>query len=109
LIVLDCIAVATGSRFADAGQVAPERSQQRHERCEQNDEDSAKRLCVESDESGNELEAGVVLGDQGVEGAQIQQKGDRRADQDHSAARHAGWVQPWDDGGGDDTADDEIG
>jgi hypothetical protein len=64
---------------------------------------------LESDESRNELQASIVLGNQGVEGTQIQQKGDRGADQDHSAARQAGRMQPWGDGGGDDTADDEIG
>ena len=49
--------------------MVPKRRQQRYECCKQKDEDSAKRLRLQADESRNELQAGVLFGDQRVESA----------------------------------------
>ena len=49
--------------------MVPKRRQQRYECCKQKDEDRAKRLRLKTDETCNELQAGVMFGDERVEGA----------------------------------------
>jgi hypothetical protein len=89
--------------------MGPKRRQQRYERCKQKDEDRPKRLRLKPDESRNELQAGVMFGDQRVEGAEVEQKGNRCGDRDQDPAWYATWLQTADQRHRYDAAHDEVG